>query len=222
MAVKIRLARHGRKASPFYHIVAADSRSPRDGKFIEKIGTYNPMSNPVSIELKFDRALYWLEVGAQPTDTAKSILQKEGVLYMKHLLGGVKKGAFDEKEVETKFQAWINEKRNQNEAVVAKVAQDKEVALKQRIEAEAEVNKKREEEIASKNAELAAEAAAAVAAEEAAKAEAEAEAQAAASAEAEAAAPAEEAPVVEEAPVAEETPAVEEAPSEESSEEKAE
>ena len=116
MAVKIRLARHGRKASPFYHIVAADSRAPRDGKFIEKIGTYNPTSHPTKVELKFDRALYWLNNGAEPTDTARSILKNEGVLYMKHLQGGVKKGAFDEATLEKKFQAFLEEKRKKEEA----------------------------------------------------------------------------------------------------------
>src|SRR5690554_8189601 len=98
MAVKIRLARHGRKARPFYHIVAADSRAPRDGKYIEKIGTYNPMVATQRTVLEFDRALHWLQVGAEPTPTVRNILQTEGVLYMKHLLGGVKKGAFGEEE----------------------------------------------------------------------------------------------------------------------------
>ena len=95
MATKIRLARHGRKGSPFYHVVVADSRAPRDGKYIERIGSYNPMTNPATIDLNFERALYWLQVGAQPTDTAKRILSYEGVLMKKHLLEGVKKGAFD-------------------------------------------------------------------------------------------------------------------------------
>ena len=96
MAVKIRLARHGKKAAPFYHIVAADSRAPRDGKFIEKLGTYNPITNPATIELNFERALDWLMKGAQPTDTCRAILSYKGVLYKKHLLGGVAKGAFSE------------------------------------------------------------------------------------------------------------------------------
>ena len=96
MATKIRLQRNGRKGYAFYSIVIADVRAPRDGKFTEKIGTYNPNTNPATVDLKFDRALYWVEVGAQPTDTVRNILSKEGVYMMKHLRGGVKKGAFDE------------------------------------------------------------------------------------------------------------------------------
>ena len=104
MAVKIRLARHGKKAAPFYHIVAADSRAPRDGKFIEKLGTYNPITNPATIELNFERALDWLMKGAQPTDTCRAILSYKGVLYKKHLLGGVAKGAFSESDAEAKVK----------------------------------------------------------------------------------------------------------------------
>ena len=103
MATKIRLARHGRKGRPFYHVVIADSRAPRDGRFIEKVGTYDPNTNPATINLNFDRALYWLMTGAQPTDTAKRILSYKGVLLKKHLLEGVKKGAFDEAAAESKF-----------------------------------------------------------------------------------------------------------------------
>jgi len=150
MAVKIRSARHGRKASPFYHIVAADSRSPRDGKFIEKIGTYNPTVNPTKVELKFDRALFWLNNGAEPTDTVRSILKNEGVLYMKHLQGGVKKGAFDEADLEKKFQAFLEEKRKKDENVISKLSSDKQAALKKRSAAELEVSKKREEAILKK------------------------------------------------------------------------
>ena len=153
MAVKIRLARHGRKASPFYHIVAADSRAPRDGKFIEKIGTYKPTANPAVVELKFDRALYWLNVGAQPTDTTRSILRNEGVLFMKHLEGGVKKGAFDQATLEKKFQAFLDEKRKKDEAVISKLSSEKQAAMKKRIAAENEANKKREEALAQKLAE---------------------------------------------------------------------
>ncbi|MDR0940607.1 MAG: 30S ribosomal protein S16 [Bacteroidales bacterium] len=156
MAVKIRLARHGRKASPFYHIVAADSRAPRDGKFIEKIGTYKPTANPAVVELKFDRALYWLNVGAQPTDTARSILRNEGVLFMKHLEGGVKKGAFDQATLEKKFQAFLDEKRKKEDAIISKLSSEKQAAIKKRIAAETEVNKKREEAIAQKLADAAA------------------------------------------------------------------
>ena len=163
MATKIRLARHGRKGRPFYHVVIADSRAPRDGRYIEKIGTYDPNTNPATIDLKFDRALYWLQVGAQPTDTASRILSYKGVLLKKHLLEGVKKGAFDEAAAEAKFEAWMKEK---------------DVAAKARLEAEAKVRAAKEEVIAKKKAELAAaeaakkaeEAAAAAPAEEAAPA----------------------------------------------------
>ena len=110
MATKIRLQRHGRKAYAFYKIVVADSRAPRDGKFIEKIGTYNPNTNPATVDLDFERALYWLTTGAQPTDTARSILSHEGVLLKKHLLGGVAKGAFDQQAADAKFEAWKSKK----------------------------------------------------------------------------------------------------------------
>ena len=108
MAVKIRLARHGKKGFAFYHIVAADSRAPRDGKFIEKLGTYNPNTNPATIDLNFEKALGWLQKGAQPTDTCRAILSYKGVLYKKHLLGGVAKGAFTEAEAEARFNKWLD------------------------------------------------------------------------------------------------------------------
>ncbi len=164
MAVKIRLSRHGRKASPFYHIVAADSRRSRDGKFIEKIGTFNPTTNPATVELNFDRALYWLEIGAETTDTARSILQKEGVLYMKHLKGGVKKGAFDEKALEAKFQAFMDAKAKKANDYASKLKSNAETTAKKKLAEEVEINKQREAKIAEKNAALAA-------AEEAKKAE---------------------------------------------------
>jgi small subunit ribosomal protein S16 len=110
MATKIRLARHGHKDYAYYHIVVADSRSPRDGKFIERIGSYNPNTNPATIDLNFERALYWVNVGAQPTDTVRNILSREGVMLMKHLQGGVKKGAFDEATAQKRFDAWKAEK----------------------------------------------------------------------------------------------------------------
>ena len=110
MATKIRLQRHGRKGYAFYSIVIADARAPRDGKFTEKLGTYNPNTNPATVDLKFERALYWLENGAQPTDTVRNILSREGVLLMKHLNGGVRKGAFDEAAAQAKFEAWKQEK----------------------------------------------------------------------------------------------------------------
>lgn len=165
MAVRIRLARHGRKGYAFYHIVVADSRAPRDGRFIERIGSYNPNTNPATIVLDSEKALEWLNNGAQPTDTCRSILSKEGVLLKKHLLGGVKKGAFDEAAAEAKFNAWKESKVKANDAIVAKDKSSKAEQAKARLEAEAKVNADRAEAIAKKKAE--AEAAAAPAEEEA-------------------------------------------------------
>ena len=137
MAVKIRLARHGKKGYAFYHIVAADSRAPRDGKFIEKLGTYNPNTNPATIDLNFEQALGWLLKGAQPTDTCRAILSYKGVLYKKHLLGGVAKGAFSESDAEAKFNKWMNEKAGKIEAKTNKLATDAKSAEKARLAAEA-------------------------------------------------------------------------------------
>lgn len=110
MAVKMRLQRHGRKKAPFYHIVIADSRSPRDGKYIEKLGTYNPMTVPATIEIDRDSAYSWLEKGAQPTDTVRAILRFKGVLYKKHLMRGVKKGALSTEQAEEKYNAFVDSK----------------------------------------------------------------------------------------------------------------
>lgn len=110
MAVKIRLQRRGRRKRPFYHIVVADARAPRDGRFIEKLGTYNPMTSPATIDLDRDAAFEWLMKGAQPTDTARAILRFKGVLYKKHLDRGVKKGALSQEQADAKYQAWIDEK----------------------------------------------------------------------------------------------------------------
>ena len=139
MATKIRLQRGGRKSYAFYSIVIADVRAPRDGKFTEKIGTYNPNTNPATVDLNFERALYWLEVGAQPTDTVRNILSNEGVLLMKHLKGGVKKGAFDEATAQAKFDAWKQQKQNGFEALKADQAKAKKAAAEAaKAEAEAE------------------------------------------------------------------------------------
>ena len=173
MATKIRLQRHGRKGYAFYSIVIADVRAPRDGKFTEKIGTYNPNTNPATVDLKFDRALYWVEVGAQPTDTVRNILSDEGVYLMKHLRGGVKKGAFDEATCDAKFAAWKADKQKGLEAFEAKKAADKKAAAEARLEAEKKVNEKIAEKVAEKKA---AAAAAAAEAEAAANAEATEEA----------------------------------------------
>ena len=182
MATKIRLQRHGRKDYAFYQIVIADSRAPRDGRFIERIGSYNPNTNPATIDLNFDRALYWLQTGAQPTDTTRNILSSRGVLLMKHLLGGVKKGAFSQEEAEKRFNAWKDKKQSVIEGVKAKLNEAKAVEAKKRLEAEQEVNKAKAEIVAKKKAEIAAAAAAEQAAAEPA-AEETAEAPAAESAE---------------------------------------
>ena len=167
MATKIRLQRFGHKDYAFYQIVVADSRAPRDGKFIERIGSYNPNTNPATINLNFERALYWLTTGAQPTDTVRNILSKEGVLMKKHLLGGVKKGAFTEEVAEQRFEA------SAIDAEKAKVSAAKDAAAKKRLEEETEKNKAKAEVVAAKKA---AEAAAKAEAEAAAKAEEEANA----------------------------------------------
>jgi len=174
MPAKIRLQRRGKKGRPFYHIVIADGRAPRDGKSIEKIGTYDPMTNPATIKLEFERALHWIQVGAQPTDTAKAILSYEGVMYKNHLLKGVKKGAFNEEKAEVLFKEW----REAKDAKIASKASGLSEAArnedKKRLEAEAKVNEARKAEFSK----LKAEAQAALEAEAAAKAAEKAEAEA--------------------------------------------
>lgn len=170
MATKIRLQRHGRKGYAFYQIVVADSRAPRDGKFIERIGSYNPNTNPATIDLNFERALYWVLVGAQPTDTTRNILSDEGVMLKKHLLGGVKKGAFDEATAEAKFQAWLTAKKAAVQQAKDKNSEAAKAAEKARLAAEEEVNKLKADAVAKKKAEQAAAEAAAKAEESAAEA----------------------------------------------------
>jgi len=153
MPTKIRLQRHGRKGYAYYHIVIADSRAPRDGKFIERIGSYNPNTNPATIDLKFERALYWMQTGAQPTDTTRNILSDEGVLLKKHLLEGVKKGAFDEAEAEKRFAAWKTTKESKVSKTKEQLAAEKQAEAKARLKAEADVNKAKAEEVAKKKAE---------------------------------------------------------------------
>ncbi len=165
MATKIRLQRHGRKNYAFYPIVIADSRAPRDGRFIERIGSYNPNTNPATITLNFERALYWVTVGAEPTDTVRSILSNEGVLMMNHLLGGVKKGAFDEAEAQRRFDAWKAKKDAKTAALKSNMANQRELSAKQRLEAETAKNKAKAELVAKKKAEAAAAQAAAEAPE---------------------------------------------------------
>jgi small subunit ribosomal protein S16 len=203
MSVKMRLARHGRKRYAFYHIVVANSRAPRDGRYIERIGSYNPNTNPATIDLDFDKAYDWLEKGAQPTDTVRGILSYKGVLYKKHLAGGVKKGALTQEEAERKLDVWMTEKEGKIQAKKNSLSSQADKDRRALLEAEAKVNEDRAATLAARTKTLAAEAAAARVkpAEEA---------------------PAEEAPVaevkaeevpVEEAPVAEVK--AEEAPAEE-------
>jgi small subunit ribosomal protein S16 len=152
MPAKIRLARHGRKGHAFYHIVIADSRAPRDGKYVERLGSYNPNTNPATITLDFDKALSWLNNGAQPTETVNSILRKEGVLFKKHLLKGVAKGAFTIDVAEQKFDVW----KSKNETKVSKlknqISSETKAKEKKRLEAESKKNEKRIAAIAEANA----------------------------------------------------------------------
>ena len=188
MPVKIRLSKKGRKKLPYYHIVVADSRAPRDGRFVERIGFYNPQTNPATIELNFDRALDWLQKGAQPTDTCRAILSQQGVMMKKHLLEGVKKGAFPQEEAESRYQKWISEKETRLRSLAEQVSKGKADELKKRLEAETKVKEAKAQEVAK-------------------KLKAKSEEEAAASSPIEEAAPSAVAP--EEAPVAEATPVVE-------------
>ena len=173
MPVKIRLQRHGKKGKPFYWIVAADVRSKRDGKYLEKLGIYNPNTNPATIELDVDSSVNWLQNGAQPTATAKNILSYKGVLLKNHLAGGVRKGALTEEQAEEKFNAWVEEKSGRIDAKKENLSKADQEAKDKALAAEKEVNDKREAD--AKAAE--AEALAAAAAENEAKTE-EAEASA--------------------------------------------
>jgi small subunit ribosomal protein S16 len=203
MATRIRLQRHGKKNQPFYHIVIADGRAPRDGRFIEKIGTYNTLTHPATINIDFDRALYWVETGASPSDTVRSILKHEGVYLMKHLRGGIAKGAISENEAEKKFEDWKQEKTSKVSNVKREAADNTRAENKKRMEAEIKVREIIAKKVAAKYA---------VEAAKEAKAEAEAmEAEVEAVAE-QAEAVAEQAEVVEEVAVAEEATITEEAP----------
>ena len=189
MATKIRLQRHGHKDYAFYPIVVADSRAPRDGRFIERIGSYNPNTNPATISLNFERALYWVNCGAIPTDTVRNILSREGVMLMKHLQGGVKKGAFDEAEAQKRFEAWKAQKDAKISAVKNQAIEAKKADNKKRLDEETKKTEAKAEAVAKKKAEIAA-----------AKAAAEAEAAKAAQEAAEAAKQDEQAPAAEDAP----------------------
>ncbi|MEI7490003.1 MAG: 30S ribosomal protein S16 [Bacteroidota bacterium] len=156
MPTKIRLQRRGKRGQPFYHIVIADGRAPRDGKFIEKIGTYNPLTRPADIDIDFNKAITWLNKGAQPTDTVKAILSYQGVLYKSHLLKGVQKGAMTEEQAEIKFQAWLQEKQ----AKIAGKKKEYELSAKdvrkKLHENEIKLNEAKASAVAKKRAEVAA------------------------------------------------------------------
>jgi small subunit ribosomal protein S16 len=160
MPVKIRLQRRGKKGQPFYHLVIADGRAPRDGRFIEKLGTYNPLTHPATIQVDFDRAYHWVMCGAQPTDTARMILKREGIYVKKHLMGGVQKGAFTVEEAEAKLAAWKEEKSRKMSDIRLEVINSERSTNKKRLEAETKVKQAKEAIVAEKrNALLAAEAA---------------------------------------------------------------
>ena len=163
MSVKMRLARHGRKRYAFYHIVVANSRAPRDGRYIERIGSYNPNTNPATIDLDFDKAYDWLEKGAQPTDTVRAILSYKGVLYKKHLAGGVKKGALTQDEADRKLDAWMTDKDAKIQAKKNSLLSLSDKVRREMLAAEAKVNEKRTADQAAKNSVVAAKAAAATA-----------------------------------------------------------
>jgi small subunit ribosomal protein S16 len=152
MPVKIRLQRHGKKASAYYHIVIADGRAPRDGKFIEKLGTYNPNTNPATIDLNFDGAVKWLQNGAQPTDTCKAILSYKGVLYKHHLNKGVIKGALTQEAADAKLEKWLNEKQTKIDAKSSSLVSKKEEAKRAALKAETAVKEAKAAKVAEKMA----------------------------------------------------------------------
>ncbi|MEY3086944.1 MAG: hypothetical protein RLZ93_866 [Bacteroidota bacterium] len=197
MATRIRLQRHGKKGKPFFHLVAADSRAKRDGKFIEKLGTYNPTANPAVIDINFDATLAWVQTGAEMSDTARAILSYKGVLYKNHLLNGVKKGALTAEQVEERFNQWLASKEAKIEGKISGLAKNAEKQKADRMAAEVAANAAKAAAVEAKNTPEVEE----VVAEEApATEEVVAEE-----------APATEEVVAEEAPATEETPAAEEA-----------
>lgn len=151
MPVKIRLQRHGKKAQAYFHIVIADGRAPRDGKFIEKIGTYNPTTNPATINIDSDKAVDWLQKGAQPTDTCRAILSYKGVMYKNHLAKGVKKGALTQEQADAKLAKWLAEKEAKISGKKTTIETAKSTAYKQRMEAEAKAKEAKAAKIAAKN-----------------------------------------------------------------------
>lgn len=151
MATRIRLQRHGKKSKAFFHLVVADSRAKRDGKFIEKLGTYNPNTNPATVELNFESTLNWIQTGAEMSDTARALLSYKGVLYKNHLLNGVKKGALTAEDVETKFAAWVADKENRINAKKDGLSTSAAAARVAALKAEAEVNAAKAKAIEIKN-----------------------------------------------------------------------
>ncbi|MDR2511954.1 MAG: 30S ribosomal protein S16 [Bacteroidales bacterium] len=154
MAVRIRLQRFGKKGRPFYHIVVADGRAPRDGRFIEKLGIYNPMTNPASIEIAVDKAVNWLRNGAQPSDTARSLMSRKGVMLKHHLLKGVDKGALTVEQADAKFNTWLEAKEQQTVKALSDIHESARKDAKARLAAEEKVKKAREEEMAKRLAAL--------------------------------------------------------------------
>jgi len=152
MPTKMRLQRFGKKGQPYYHIVIADGRAPRDGRFTEKIGTYNPLSRPADINIDFDRALYWVKTGAQPTETVAAILKYTGVAYMHHLLKGVDKGAMTVEQAQVKFEEWKNSKTAKIESAKKDILLKGKTAEKKKLEAESKVNEAKANELAKKRA----------------------------------------------------------------------
>ena len=173
MATRIRLQRQGKKNQPFYHIVVADGRAPRNGSYIERLGTYNPLTNPAEVKINFDRALYWVEVGASPSDTARALLRHEGVYLMKHLRGGIAKGALTENDAQRKFDAWKQERESKLNNIKREAADAERKVIKSRLEAETKVKEAIAAKVAAK-LQAAAEAQAAKEAEAAEQAAAEA------------------------------------------------
>jgi small subunit ribosomal protein S16 len=152
MPVRMRLQRHGKKGNPFYHIVIADGRAPRDGKFIEKIGSYNPITKPAEITINVDKAVQWINNGAQPSDTVRAILSYKGVLYKNHLLKGVAKGALTQEQADVKFNEWITAKEAKISGVKTALKLESKEDSKNRLEAEAKVNEAKAAAIADKKA----------------------------------------------------------------------
>ncbi len=156
MPTRIRLQRRGKKGSPFFHIVIADGRAPRDGKFIETIGTYNPLTTPASIELDSEKALEWLKNGASPSETVHAIFKYKGIVYKYHLLKGVKKGALTQEQAEAKFQSWLLEKETKIKSKINQKSQEEKQIEKKLIEAEEKANQKKADAVAAKRAKEAA------------------------------------------------------------------